>query len=123
MHGTPVTVGAAYPQSTLNGTLTCSSLSGTASYETYVAGRRNLDVYKSLLPTFMSMPWCTCSKKTDPSVLFKIKICLFSYAFRTPATYGDGTWYRVGARGGGSYIDMVYVYVPAFWGTFSRNLV
>ena len=25
--------------------------------------------------------------------------------------------------GGGSHIDMVYVYVPAFWGTFSRNLV
>ena len=24
---------------------------------------------------------------------------------------------------GGSHIDMVYVYVPAFWGTFSRNLV
>ena len=25
--------------------------------------------------------------------------------------------------GGGSHIDMVYVYVPAFWGAFSRNLV
>ena len=25
--------------------------------------------------------------------------------------------------GGGSHIDMEYVYVPAFWGTFSRNLV
>ena len=25
--------------------------------------------------------------------------------------------------GGGSHIDMVYVYVPAFWGTFSQNLV
>ena len=25
--------------------------------------------------------------------------------------------------GGDSHIDMVYVYVPAFWGTFSRNLV
>ena len=25
--------------------------------------------------------------------------------------------------GGGSHIDMVYVYVPAFWVTFSRNLV
>ena len=24
---------------------------------------------------------------------------------------------------GGSHIDMVYVYVPAFWGVFSRNLV
>ena len=24
---------------------------------------------------------------------------------------------------GGSHIDMVYIYVPAFWGTFSRNLV
>ena len=24
---------------------------------------------------------------------------------------------------GGSHIDMVYVYVPAFWVTFSRNLV
>ena len=42
MHGTPVTVDAAYPQSTLNGTLTCSSHSSTASYETYVVGRRNL---------------------------------------------------------------------------------
>ena len=25
--------------------------------------------------------------------------------------------------GGGSHINMVYVYVTAFWGTFSRNLV
>ena len=25
--------------------------------------------------------------------------------------------------GGGSHIDMVYIYVPAFWGAFSRNLV
>ena len=25
--------------------------------------------------------------------------------------------------GGGSHIDMVYVYVPAFWGAFSWNLV
>ena len=25
--------------------------------------------------------------------------------------------------GRGSHIDMVYVYVPAFWGAFSRNLV
>ena len=24
---------------------------------------------------------------------------------------------------GGSRIDMVYVYVPAFWGAISRNLV
>ena len=24
---------------------------------------------------------------------------------------------------GGSHIDMVYVYVPAFWGTFLWNLV
>ena len=24
---------------------------------------------------------------------------------------------------GGSHIDTVYVYVPAFWGAFSRNLV
>ena len=24
---------------------------------------------------------------------------------------------------GGSHIDMVYVYVPAFWGAISRNLV
>ena len=30
MHGTPVTVAAGYPQSTLNGTPTCSSLSCTA---------------------------------------------------------------------------------------------
>ena len=30
---------AAYPQSTLNGTPTCSILNGTVSYETYVAGQ------------------------------------------------------------------------------------
>ena len=24
---------------------------------------------------------------------------------------------------GGTHIDMIYVYVPAFWGTFSRILV
>ena len=44
LHGTPVTVAAAYPRSTLNGTLSCSSLSGTVSYETYIAGQKNLDV-------------------------------------------------------------------------------
>ena len=44
MHGTLVTVTAAYPQSTLNGTPTDSSLNSTASYETHLAGRRNLDV-------------------------------------------------------------------------------
>ena len=49
MQGTSVTVSAAYPQSTLNGTLTWSSLSYTASYKTYVAGRRNLDVYMQCL--------------------------------------------------------------------------
>ena len=32
-------VAVAYPQSTLNDAPTCSSLSGTASYETYVAGQ------------------------------------------------------------------------------------
>ena len=42
----PATVVAAYPKRTINGTPpTCSSLGGTVSYETYVAGRRNLDVY------------------------------------------------------------------------------
>ena len=33
-------VAAVYPQTTLNGTPTCSSLSGTASYETYVVGQK-----------------------------------------------------------------------------------
>ena len=51
MDGTAVTVAAAYPQSTLNGTPTCCSLSGTASYKTYVASRRNLDVYHYQLHT------------------------------------------------------------------------
>ena len=36
MQGTPVTV---FPQSTLNGTPICSNPSGTASYETCVAGQ------------------------------------------------------------------------------------
>ena len=31
--------------------------------------------------------------------------------------------YWSGYRGGGSHIDMVYVYVSAFWGAISRNLV
>ena len=44
MYSTPVTVAAAYPQSIVKGTSTCSSPTSTASYETYVAGRRNLDV-------------------------------------------------------------------------------
>ena len=45
MHGIPVTIAAAYPQgTTLNSTLPCSSLGGSASYETYVVSRRNLDV-------------------------------------------------------------------------------
>ena len=39
-----VTVASEYPHSTLNGTATCRSHSSTAYYETYVAGRRNLDV-------------------------------------------------------------------------------
>ena len=41
-------VAAAYPQSTFNGTLTCSNLGGTASFKTYVADqetRKNQDVY------------------------------------------------------------------------------
>ena len=37
MHGTVHAMAAAYPQSTLNSTPTGSSLSGTSSYETYVA--------------------------------------------------------------------------------------
>ena len=43
MHGTPVTVAAAYPQSTLNDTPTFSSLRGTLAYETYVAGWWSVD--------------------------------------------------------------------------------
>ena len=35
----------------------------------------------------------------------------------------DSTWCIWIPGGGGSHIDIVYVYVPAFWGTFSRNLV
>ena len=42
MDDTPVTVAAVYTQSTLNG---ARRLSGTASYETYVARWRNLGVY------------------------------------------------------------------------------
>ena len=49
MHDTPVTVAAAYPQSALNGTPTCSSLSNTAPYETYVASLRNQDVYVKII--------------------------------------------------------------------------
>ena len=51
MHSTPVTVAACTVllsqllQRILNSTPACSSLSSTASYETYVAGQRNLDVY------------------------------------------------------------------------------
>ena len=51
MDGTPVTVAATYPQSTLNSTPSCSSLTGTASYETYETGWRNLVVYKWRLHT------------------------------------------------------------------------
>ena len=39
---------------------------------------------------------------------------------------GVGIRVNVRVRGkneGGSLIDMVYVYVPASWGAFSRNLV
>ena len=42
----PVTVAVEYSKSALEGSLTCSSLSGNALYKIYVAGRRNLDVYK-----------------------------------------------------------------------------
>ena len=51
------------PQSTLNGTLTCSSLSGTASYETYVASRRNLDVF-----IFLSITCQNLWKVTDEHI-------------------------------------------------------
>ena len=40
-----ITVASEYPHSTLKGTLTCSSHSGTALYETHIVGLRNLDVY------------------------------------------------------------------------------
>ena len=43
-----ITVAAEYPHSTLKGTPTCSSHRGTALYETYVAGWRNLDVYTKM---------------------------------------------------------------------------
>ena len=33
-------VAAAYPQGTFNGNPTCSTLKGTVSYETYVAGQK-----------------------------------------------------------------------------------
>ena len=45
MHDIPVTKAAVFPQSTLNGSPPCSSHSGTMSYETYVAGGKNPDVY------------------------------------------------------------------------------
>ena len=48
-----LSVAAAYPQSTCNGTLTRSSLSGIVSYGPYVTGWRNLDVYVQLLHTFL----------------------------------------------------------------------
>ena len=40
-----VTLASEYHHSTLNGTSTCSSHNDTAQYETYVTGRRNLDVH------------------------------------------------------------------------------
>ena len=40
----PVTVAAAHPQGTLKGTSTCSSHGGAASYETFIASLRNLNV-------------------------------------------------------------------------------
>ena len=45
---------AVYPYSTLKGTPTCSNHSGTALYENYAAGQRNLDVY-ALLVFFMAI--------------------------------------------------------------------
>ena len=37
-------VATEYPQRTLTATSSCSSHSGTALYETYIGGQRNLDV-------------------------------------------------------------------------------
>ena len=45
MHGTYVIVTAVFPKSTLSGTPTCSSLGGTVSYKTFMAGQRYLDVF------------------------------------------------------------------------------
>ena len=42
----PVEVATEYPQGTLTATPTCSSHSGTALYESYVADQKNLDVYE-----------------------------------------------------------------------------
>ena len=43
--------------------------------------------------------------------------CISSIAFSVCSGFqGRATW-------GGSHIDMVYVFVPAFWGTFSRNMI
>ena len=50
-----------------------------------------------------------CQKKKETKTETKTKQ-------QEPSKLGD-------ARAGGSHNDMVYVYVPAFWGTFSRNLV
>ena len=51
MHGTPVTLPAAYAQNTLDDTAPHSSLSSTASYKIYIASRRNLvcTMYSSTL--------------------------------------------------------------------------
>ena len=45
---TTFTVAAEYPQGTLAATPTSSSHSGTMSYEKYVAGQKNMDMYAQL---------------------------------------------------------------------------
>ena len=54
--------------------------------------------------------------------IFRIWFILYTLPFLSYEQYHKEIFSAL-KDGGGSHIDMVYVYVPAFWGPFSQNLV
>ena len=72
-HGCPVT--AAYPESTLNGTPTCNSLSGSASCETYVVGQEK----------------CGCARATQYP--FKTQWKIYRWSSKLKVIFSNGLAY------------------------------
>ena len=85
----------------------------------FVSDACKLDIVQAKLLAVLPMLRFTCRIGLLWNCLLRVKKTVRQVA-------KNWTTFHLSARspgGGGSHIDMVYVYVPAFWGTFSRNLV
>ena len=64
-------IATAYPKSTLNSTPTCSSLSGTGSYETHIAGKEKYGCVGSDITSILEV----VKKFGDPTYKFAFDVC------------------------------------------------